>query len=213
MKFRTWKWLPWILKVIQIYPSFTWAFKEMWINWVVDPPHQEGNCQMRNMFGEDTGGKPWADLRSRVLSSDEVTQNPLSVVLVAQLCRTLCNSIDYSPPGSSVHGILQAKILEWIAIPFSRGSSWPRDWTHISHVSCIAGIFFTPEPSLLIFIQWSFHYSVSPGPPFVYLMEFRVNMVLKRMWRADRQSGRTLVCGLSVHPQKPWGWQSSAPCP
>lgn len=41
---------------------------------------------MRNMFGEDAVGKPWADLRSGVLSLDEVTQNPLSVVLVAQLC-------------------------------------------------------------------------------------------------------------------------------
>ena len=43
-------------------------------------------------------------------------------------------------PCSSVHGILQARILEWVAIPFSRGSSWPRDWTW---VSCIAGRFFT----------------------------------------------------------------------
>ncbi|XDA77321.1 hypothetical protein R6Z07F_007455 [Ovis aries] len=46
----------------------------------------------------------------------------------------------YSPPGSSVHGILQAKILEWVAIPFSRGSAQPRDRTQ---VSCIAGRFFT----------------------------------------------------------------------
>ena len=44
-------------------------------------------------------------------------------VLVAQLCLTLCDPMDCSPPGSSVHGILQARILEWIAIPFSRGSS------------------------------------------------------------------------------------------
>ena len=48
-----------------------------------------------------------------------------------------------SPPGSSVHGISQARILEWVAIPFSRGSSWPEDQTHIS---CIAGGFFTTEP-------------------------------------------------------------------
>ena len=48
--------------------------------------------------------------------------------------------MDCSPPGSSVHGILQARILEWIAIPFSRGSSQPRDWTQ---VSCITGRFFT----------------------------------------------------------------------
>ena len=60
-------------------------------------------------------------------------------VLVAQLCPTLCNPMDGSPPGSSVHGILQARILKWIAIPFSRRSSQPRDQTR---VSCIAGRFF-----------------------------------------------------------------------
>ena len=59
---------------------------------------------------------------------------------VAQLCPTLCDSMDYSPPGSSIHGILQARILQWVAISFSRGSSWPRDWTR---VSCIAGRCFT----------------------------------------------------------------------
>ena len=50
-------------------------------------------------------------------------------VLVTQSCLTLCNPVDYSPPGSSVCGILQARILEGVAILFSRGSSWPRDWT------------------------------------------------------------------------------------
>ena len=57
-----------------------------------------------------------------------------SEVLVTQSCPTLCNSINCSPPGSSVHGIFQARILEWVAISFSRGSSQPRDqiW-----VSCI----------------------------------------------------------------------------
>ena len=48
-------------------------------------------------------------------------------VLVTQLCPTLCDPLDCSPSVSSVHGILQAKILEWVAIPFSRGSSQPRD--------------------------------------------------------------------------------------
>ena len=51
--------------------------------------------------------------------------------------------MDYSQPGLSVHGILQARILEWVAIPFSRGSSQPRDWIQIS---CIAGRIFTTEP-------------------------------------------------------------------
>ena len=57
-----------------------------------------------------------------------------------QLCPTLCHPMDCSPPGSSVHGILQARLLEWVALLFSRGASRPRDWTW---VSCIAGEFFT----------------------------------------------------------------------
>ena len=55
---------------------------------------------------------------------------------IAQLCLTFCDPVDCSQPGSSIHGILQARILEWVAISFSRGSSQPRDWTR---VSCIAG--------------------------------------------------------------------------
>ena len=55
----------------------------------------------------------------------------------------LCNYMDCSPPGSSVSGILQARILEWVAIPSSRRSSRPRDQTH---VFCITGGFFTAEP-------------------------------------------------------------------
>ena len=57
-----------------------------------------------------------------------------------QLSPTLCHLMDYSLPGSSVCGISQARILEWVAISFSRVSSWPRDWTQ---VSCIAGRLFT----------------------------------------------------------------------
>ena len=64
---------------------------------------------------------------------------PVWTVLAAQLCSTLCDPMDCSPPGSSVHGILQARVLEWVAIAFSRGSSWPRDRTL---VSCLAGRFF-----------------------------------------------------------------------
>ena len=57
--------------------------------------------------------------------------------MCAQSCPTLCDPTDCSPPGSSVQGILQARILEWAAISSSRGSSWPRGWTHLSCVSCI----------------------------------------------------------------------------
>ena len=59
---------------------------------------------------------------------------------VAQSWLTLCDPMDCSLPGSSVHGISQARILEWVAFSYSRGSSWPWDQTHIS---CIAGEFFT----------------------------------------------------------------------
>ena len=59
---------------------------------------------------------------------------------VTQSCPTLCNPMDGSLPGSAVHGIFQARILEWAAISFSRGSSQPRDRTL---VSCIAGRHFT----------------------------------------------------------------------
>ena len=51
---------------------------------------------------------------------------------VTQSCLTLCNPVDCSLPGSSIHGILQARILEWVAISFSRGSSRPRDRTRVS---------------------------------------------------------------------------------
>ena len=59
---------------------------------------------------------------------------------VAQLCPTLCSPMDCSLRGSSIHGIFQARVLEWVAISFSRGSSQPRDWTLVSR---IAGRLFT----------------------------------------------------------------------
>ena len=61
-------------------------------------------------------------------------------MLVTWSCPTLCDSIDFCPPGSSVPGVFQARILEWVDIFFTRGSSWPRDWIQVSH---IAGKLFT----------------------------------------------------------------------
>ena len=97
--------------------------------------------------GESQGREAWwaavygvAQSRTRLKrhsSSSSSTHMKKVKVLVAQL---LCNPLDCVPPGSSVHGILQARILQWVAIPFSRGSSLLRDWTQ---VSCIAGKFFT----------------------------------------------------------------------
>ena len=92
---------------------------------------------------------------------------------VVQSCLTLCNPVDCSLPGSSVHGIFQARILEWVAISFSRGSSWPRDWTWVSHT---VGRLFTiwatredPEFAKTPPLDWWCHPTISffiiPSPP------------------------------------------------
>ena len=72
-----------------------------------------------------------------------------------QLCPTLSDPMDCSPPGSSVHGISQARKLEWVARPFSRGSSLPRDWTRIS---CTAGIFLAGQMIIFKRCGWIDHW-------------------------------------------------------
>ena len=90
------------------------------------------------------------------------------VCLVTQSCTTLCDPLDYSPPGSSVHEISQARILERSVMPFSRGSSWSRDQTHVSCVSCIASGFFTcwaiREAPRFTWIYW-IYLEVASSPP------------------------------------------------
>ena len=61
---------------------------------------------------------------------------PTNQIVVWLLSPTLCDPMDYSLPGSSVHGIFQASILAWVAISFSWGSPWPRDWTKVSRIAC-----------------------------------------------------------------------------
>ena len=80
---------------------------------------------------------PWAQ-KGRSISYSEYRELKVKVS-VAQSCPTLCDPTDCSPPGSSVHGVSQARILEWVAIPFSRGSSQPKDQTQ---VFCITGRLF-----------------------------------------------------------------------
>ena len=90
---------------------------------------------------DNAGSKTWMEIKWNHRRNSWSLDCWLKViVLVAQLCPTLGDPMDYSPSGSSVHGILQARVLEWVANPFSRGSSWPRYWTW---VFCIAGRFFT----------------------------------------------------------------------
>ena len=98
--------------------------------------------------GSLPGSSVHGTLQARVLEWGAIAFSTLNAsfhnitikVTVALFCLTFCDPMDYSPPDSSLHGILQARILEWVAIPFSRGSSQPRDQTQ---VFCITSRFFT----------------------------------------------------------------------
>ena len=113
----------------------TWVASTFWLSWIMLSEHLCTNfcvvCFHSAWF--HSGRYQGVELLSNIVRWKWK-------VLVAQLCLTLCDPMNCNQPGSSVHGILQARILEWVDIPFSRRSSWPRDWTQ---VSCIAGGFFT----------------------------------------------------------------------
>ena len=81
------------------------------------------------------------------------------VCMRVQLCPTPCDSMDCSPPGSSVHGIFQIRILKWVIMLSSRGSSWPRDQTESPVSPTLAGGFFT-------------HWAIREGPQSVGLLRF-----------------------------------------
>ena len=95
---------------------------------------------------------------------------------VTQSCQTLCNPMDYSLSGSSVHGILQTRILEWVAFLFSRGSSWPRDRTWVSCTACRFFTIWAPRKPIvkvkslsrvLLFVTpWTIAYQASPSMGF-----------------------------------------------
>ena len=67
-----------------------------------------------------------------------LNENEVNVMVIStQLCLTLCDPMIYSPPDSFVHELFQARVLQWVAISYSKGSSQPRDWTCVSCVPCI----------------------------------------------------------------------------
>ena len=101
-------------------------------------PFCRGSCQPRD--------RTYVSCIGRWILYQGATREVLSSANLLCVCKSLScvwlfvTPMDCSPPGSSIHGIFQARILEWVAISFSRRSSWPRDGTR---VSCIAGRFFT----------------------------------------------------------------------
>ena len=97
--------------------------------------------------------------------------------LAAQSGPTLCDPVDCSPPGSSVHGILQARVLEWVAIPFSRGSSWARDWTLASHIVGRPVTLWTTWEAQLSFL---FAHNRTPVRP--SLLSLHASPLLNHLW-------------------------------
>ena len=118
---RALDWAPWVIQKFPLAMCFTHGnvFVSMLFSQFL-PRSSSPSCVQKSVF--------YAGISTEVK------------VIVAQSCPTLCDPMDYSQPGSSVHGILQARILEWAAIPFSRGSSQPRHQTQVSHT---VGRFFT----------------------------------------------------------------------
>ena len=123
-------------KITDGTPSFYWCYKG-----VIGPTALYGClCFQKIAFHFSVEGKS-------LIHIPELLQTSLVIVCVCvqslQLCPTLCDPMDCSTQAPLSMGILQARILKWVAMSSSRGSSWPRDWTH---VSCIAGGFFIAEP-------------------------------------------------------------------
>ena len=121
---------------------------QMWLpQWLSgkEPAYQCKRCRFNPWVGKILWRRKWQHTPV-FLPGKSYGQRSLagySQVKVTQLCLTLCDTMDCSLPGSSIHGIFQARVLEWVAISFSRGSSRPRDWTQVSR---IVGRRFTSEP-------------------------------------------------------------------
>ena len=125
--------------------SFPLFYTHMWLSiemlWLCagncsEAFHVKGICKLDVHKAENGGSRLGAGVWHIFRLAKKVRE-------VAQSCLTLCDPMDCSLWGSSGHEIFQARILEWVAISFSRGSSWPRDWKHAPCASYVAGEFFS----------------------------------------------------------------------
>ena len=117
------------------FPSFPGQPPQLvtWTLWFIRPNHLNRMCGLTHTYSTRKCSirKLWRWI------SDPINDCCCCHCLVARWCLTLCDPMDWSLPGFFLHGISQARILEQVAISFSRGSSQPRDWTCISCISCI----------------------------------------------------------------------------
>ena len=141
--------------------------------------------------------------KSRTRLSDFTMTTVLQVIcfisLWAQLlqpCLTLCDPMDYSPPGSSVYGILQARILEWVAMPSPMESSQPRDWTHVSMSPALAVRFFTTSATRDTQVHYSYDnvLYVIKHPLSLYIVAWIVCMILSVISIISRLKNSSRFC-------------------
>ena len=118
-------------------PSFYYPKKKVYGTSLVHLPMQ--GASVPSLVGELRSHMQQKKSKYFLKKSNSVTHS-IRVYVRGFSHVSLCPAMDCSLPGSSIHEILQARILEWVSIPSSMGSSWLRDWTQ---VSCIAGWFFT----------------------------------------------------------------------
>ena len=128
-----------------------------------------------------------------------------------------CDTMYCSPPGSSIHGIFQARILEWVALSFSRGPSWPRDWTSVSCISCfgrrILYHYATWEASFRCTAKWFQVYI------YIYIYIYHISILFQllfpyRLLQNIKYSSLCYTvgpCWLSVLHIAVWLYQSQLP--
>ena len=130
-------------------------------------------------------------------------------VKVAQSCPTLCDPMDYT-----VHGILQARVLEWVAFPFSRGSSQPRDRIHVSCISCIGRLILYhwatwEAPSKYQKSPSSQSYGFSSSYAWMWELDYKESWTLKNwcFWTVLEQTLESPLDCKEIHPVNPKGNQ------
>ena len=143
---------PWQTNDVDVSPSDVFYLRQESLPSELSLAYSEGRAsELVSVWGV-SGDWSWRDIKIwdieimlnyiHILSDDKTkseytyTHTHVCVCMCAQSCLTLCDSRDGSPPGSSVHGIFQARVLEWVATSYSRRSSQPRDRTHVSCISC-----------------------------------------------------------------------------
>ena len=125
----------------------------------------------------------------------------MHVYSFTQSCLILCDPMDCSPPGSSVHGILQARIQKWVAISSSRVSSRPSDWTLVSCVSCFGSLVLYP------WAIWEAHVQCQSltNPIEAWAIRWRVNVLVDATAASksspEMEVGKYRLTALLLHPQ------------